>query len=505
MLGENHYAVEITERARGRRTKVFRQSATTTVRGGHGLITFITYGRTVPPIVDEAALIKDAKPAPPDATEQRTLCARPVFSGANLREPPPAQRMLNLPAAWHFSRGAGQKVAIIDTGVTRHPRLPNLQPGGDHVSNSDGTSDCDSHGTLVAGIVAAQPSTDDAFSGVAPDATILSIRQLSLAYERKDEPGATTTTGYGSVRTLAPAVVRAVNLGATVINIAEVACAPGGTDLSDAALGAAVKYAYDRNVVVVAAAGNVESGSNCRTQNHNPDVSVPGWSTVQTVVSPDWFVPYVLSVASVAPDGSPSHFSLNGPWVGVAAPGEGIVSLDSTPGGRGLVNREQTYNGVSPINGTSFASAYVAGLAALVRSRFPTLTAREVIDRITRTTHATGSGRDERVGSGLIDPLAALTTQLPNRPVDAGANGVQTPAPPVGSQTPAPPVGSQNPLPRWVAIIGVLTCLVVLLIAIARTWVGIRRRWLPPRTPSRFVGGWPRRTRSGSNPTSPYR
>ncbi|MFD6156519.1 S8 family serine peptidase [Nocardia sp. NPDC060256] len=135
--------------------------------------------------------------------------------------------------------------------------------------------------------------------------------------------------------------------------------------------------------------------------------------------------------------------------------------------------------------GTSFASAYVAGLAALVRSRFPTLTAREVIDRITRTAHVTGSGRDERVGFGLIDPLAALTAQLPDRPVDAEAHAVQTAA---------PPAGSQNPLTRWVAIIGALTCLVALLIAIARTWVGGRRRWLLPRTPSRSVGRWRRRT-----------
>nr|WP_280382771.1 type VII secretion-associated serine protease mycosin [Nocardia wallacei] len=472
----------------------------------------MTFGRTVPPVVDDAALVKDAQAAPPEATEQRTLCAQPVFDGANLREPPPAQRMLNLPAAWQFSRGAGQKVAIIDTGVNRHPRLPGLQPGGDYVSNSDGTEDCDGHGTLVAGIVAAQPSADDAFSGVAPDATVLSIRQLSLAYERKDssdepEPGSIAGSGYGSVRTLASAVVHAVDLGATVINIAVNACAAGGTDIGDAALGASVKYAYDHNVVVVAAASNVESRfsssasnaesrSSCRIQNHNPDVSVPGWSTVQTVASPAWFVPYVLSVASVDPDGSPSHFSLSGPWVGVAAPGEGIVSLDSAPGSTGLVNGVQTAAGVGSIQSTSFASAYVAGLAALVRSRFPSLTAREVIDRITRTAHAPGSGRDERVGFGLIDPLAALTAQLPNRPDDPGVNAVQTPA---------PSVGSQNPLTRRVAIIGALTCLVALLIAIARTWIRRRRRWLPPRTPSRSVGRWPRRTRPRSNPTSPSR
>ncbi len=71
---------------------------------------------------------------------------------------------------------------MIDTGVNRHPRLRALEPGGDYVSNSDGLQDCDAHGTLVAGIIAAAPSADDSFAGVAPDAAILSIRQNSGAF-----------------------------------------------------------------------------------------------------------------------------------------------------------------------------------------------------------------------------------------------------------------------------------------------------------------------------------
>ncbi|WP_414689593.1 type VII secretion-associated serine protease mycosin [Nocardia sp.] len=409
-----------------------------------------------PPIVDESALgaavAVNARGGPPEPTEQRHLCAEPIMSGPPPQEPPAAQRVLDLPSAWRFSTGAGQKVAVIDTGVNRHPRLPLLQPGGDFVSDSDGTVDCDGHGTLVAGLIAARPDPGDAFAGVAPDAEILAIRQLSLAYEAKDRaadqtPGRIAPAGYGTVLTLAAAVVRAVDMGASVVNISEVACTPVGGDPADAALGAAVKYAYDRDVVVVAAAGNIQQGGACESQNAGS-----GWDSVSTTVTPARFSPYVLTVASVEADGSASPFSIAGPWVAVAAPGREIVSLDSKPGGAGLVNTVQTGEGTASVDGTSFSTAYVSGLAALVRARFPHLRAQQVMDRITRTAHGPGAGRDDRIGHGLIDPLAALTAHLPDQPVSAGADAGRAIA------APAPPP-YRDPLPRRVATIGSLTLL----------------------------------------------
>ncbi|RBO88903.1 membrane-anchored mycosin MYCP [Nocardia puris] len=414
---------------------------------------------SAPPVVDDgalgAALAVNARGGPPEPTEQRHTCAEPSLSGGPPQEPPAAQRVLDLPAAWRFSTGAGQKVAVIDTGVNRHPRLPALQAGGDFVSGSDGTVDCDGHGTLVAGLIAARPAPGDAFAGVAPDAEILAIRQLSLAYEASDRnrnegPGRIAQSGYGTVLTLAAAVVRAVDMGATVINISEVACTPVSGDPADAALGAAVKYAHDRDVVVVAAAGNIQQGSACERQNDRS-----GWSAVNTMVTPARFSPYVLSVASVEADGSVSPFSIGGPWIGVAAPGRNIVSLDSKPGGTGLVNAVQTAEGTGTVDGTSFSTAFVSGLAALVRARFPELNARQVMDRITRTAHGPGSGRDDRLGHGLIDPLAALTAQLPQEPVSAGAD--------VGRAIAAPaPPPYRDPLPRRVATIGSITLLALL-------------------------------------------
>lgn len=417
-----------------------------------------------PPAIDPGALAAaqaiSGRPAPLEPTEQSTVCAEPVLTGAPPSAPPVAQQVLNLPEAWQFSRGAGQKIAVIDTGVNRHPRLPRLQPGGDYVSDTDGTVDCDGHGTLVAGIIAAQPSPQDAFAGVAPDAEILSIRQLSLAYEKKDNnnrdaPGRISTEGYGTVLTLAGAVVRAVDLGATVINISEVACTQAGLNTADGALGAAVKYAYDRNVVVVAAAGNVQSDGACQDQN-----SGSGWESVATVASPAWFSPYVLAVGSVDPNGQVSELSLNGPWVQVAAIGRSIVSLDSKPGGTGLVDGVQTSEGIRSVEGTSFAAPYVAGLAALVRSRFPELTAAQVMDRITRTAHGPGTGRDDKIGHGLIDPLAALTAELPPEPVGVGAAAARPIAAPV--RPPGP-----DPRQRWIAIAGSVVCLSALAIGAA--------------------------------------
>jgi membrane-anchored mycosin MYCP len=323
-----------------------------------------------------------------DPTEQKAECgAGAVFPGSQFKKRPNADAMLDYTGAWRFSRGAGQKVAVIDTGVSRHPRLPALEPGGDYVSSSDGLVDCDAHGTLVAGLIAASPSPDDAFAGVAPEATILSIRQNSDVYSVKgsspaqNDPNA-VSPGYGNTQTLALAIVRAVDLGATVINLS---------------------------------AGNVGSQGLCNAQNEVRDPNLPladGWNSVRTIASPPWFADYVLTVGAVAPDGKPSDFSLHGPWVGLAAPGEQLTSL--SPNGPGLMNAWQDpQRGLVPVNGTSFAAPLVSGVVALVRSRFPDLSAREVIERIKRTAQTPAAGPNAATGYGVVDPVAALTHDVP--------------------------------------------------------------------------------------------
>jgi len=414
--------------------------------------------------------------APSGPTEQKAACGTgTVFPGSQFQLQTNLDAMLNYTDAWQFSRGTGQKVAVIDTGVSPNPRLAALQAGGDYVSSSDGLVDCDAHGTLVAGLIAATPSPSDAFAGVAPDATILSIRQTSSAYSvqgggaAQNDPNA-TSPGYGDTQTLALAIVRAVDLGATVINLSEVACAPVGSGLNDGAVGQAVRYAFERNVVVVAAAGDIASQGLCSGQNEVRDPNLPladAWSSVRTIASPAWFDDYVLTVGSLTTDAKPSDFSLHGPWVDVAAPGEKVTSLSTD--GAGLINAFPDAQGqLAPINGTGFAAAVVSGVVALVRSRFPGLSAAEVMDRIKRTAHTSQAGPDPATGYGVIDPVAALTYQVP--PAAA------MPAPFAGRAISGPPGtnrSSRRARDIVLATLGVCAALAAVAVAVVKRPAGI--------------------------------
>src|SRR5207253_127135 len=153
-----------------------------------------------PPVVDDSMLPTPGPPAPPRPTKQQDRCVTTTPAKADTAD---AGQLggLNLQQVWKFTRGAGQTVAVIDTGVARHRLLPHLVPGGDYVSTADGTEDCDGHGTVVAGIIGAAPDSDrSAFSGIAPDATIVSMRQSSSKFRAIDDPSG---SGFGDVDTLA--------------------------------------------------------------------------------------------------------------------------------------------------------------------------------------------------------------------------------------------------------------------------------------------------------------
>lgn len=352
----------------------------------------------VPPAVDATLLPRPAPPGPVERTEQR----QPCYQAAADTTAAAAGTPLGLESVWPLTRGAGQKIAVIDTGVARHRLLPHLVGGGDYVSHGDGTADCDGHGTIIAGIAGAAPGPG--FSGVAPDSVILAIRQSSNKFGARGGP-----TGVGDVNTLAMAVRTAADLGATVINISSPACVAATAAPDDRALGAALSYAVDvRNVVVVAAAGNV--GAGC-TQQEGPTgpAGVPDWDSLRTVSSPGWYDDLVLCVGSVGSDGTASVFSLAGPWVDVAAPGENLVSLH--PDGERLID---TIGREAPISGTNYAAPVVAGVAALVRARFPQLSAREVMRRIEDTARTPADGWNPLVGHGVVDALAAVSGGTPS-------------------------------------------------------------------------------------------
>ncbi|MGH3760646.1 type VII secretion-associated serine protease mycosin [Actinophytocola sp.] len=380
---------------------------------------------------------------------QQTTCVASSGQEVQLRTKPWGQDTLRFEELRRFATGKKQTVAVIDTGVTPHEYLGDrLVGGGDYVVAQDqGLEDCDGHGTEVAGIIAANPRNEDiGFRGIAPDARILSIRQSSANYKFEDRQNPDNSLNQaGNLGTLAQAIRRAADSGATVINMSVDSCRPateGTITEAERQVQSALRYAVEeRDVVAVASAGN-RGENNCAEQN-SADPENPTF-----IVTPPWFSDYVLSVAAMDSNGDPAEFSIQGPWVSVAAPGTRIISLDPT--GDGLANQTVDAQGQpSPIQGTSFAAPYVAGLAALVRERFPDLDAKQVMERIKQTAShpaATG-GRNNRVGYGMINPIGALTTMIPAENGIARDEAVDVPFE-------MPPPYERNWTPVQVAMIG---------------------------------------------------
>jgi membrane-anchored mycosin MYCP len=356
---------------------------------------------------------------------QKQACITSTGGSQPLKDVPNGQTWLRLDQAHQYADGAGQTVAVIDTGVNQHAAFGGrLQPEIDFLNQVVNKQDCDGHGTEVAGIIGADTTgMGVGFQGVAPKATILPIRQSSSVITVKG-PTDQSDRPAGNSNTLASAILAAVSRNATVINMSLSACLTQNMGAADQQaqqrLHNAIHYAvHDRNVVIVAAAGNLEQNPPCNSQNDNPDPNNPKW-----IESPAWFSDDVLSVAAIATDsgnretpGAPASFTMWGPWVSVAGPGTGIISLD--PGAAsGLVNQEIANGKQQSLQGTSFSAPYVAGLAALVRQKFPWLTAQEVMRRIEMTAQHPGapSGRNNQVGYGMIDPVAALTAVVPGEP-----------------------------------------------------------------------------------------
>ncbi|UOE45710.1 S8 family serine peptidase [Agromyces larvae] len=279
--------------------------------------------------------------------------------------------------AWNTSRGEGVKVAIIDTGVVGSvAELRGVVVGGTDVSGI-GTPDgqtpvgADSHhGTLVASLLAGRGTAPGSgVIGVAPDALLLSA---SVAF------GDETGSALSNDDQIAQAVKWAVNSGAKVINMSLTRNTRDWPESWDEAF----RYAFSHDVVVVAAAGNRGSGT--------AEVGAPAT------------IPGVLTVAGVDRDGTASFdASSQGITISVAAPSEDLVGV--MPDGSYVT-----------WDGTSGAAPLVSGLVAMVRAEYPELDAGNVINRIIKTANPDGHEVPSPLyGYGLIDPVAALTADVP--------------------------------------------------------------------------------------------
>ncbi|GGW81500.1 type VII secretion-associated serine protease [Streptomyces lucensis JCM 4490] len=290
---------------------------------------------------------------------------------------PWALQRVNLDELWTQSKGKNVRVAVIDTGVdTANPQLThavdaslgaNFLPTKDgkgqpiERGNSKGTTDTVGHGTRVAGIIAARPMDGTGFVGLAPEATIIPIKQNDAE-------------GHGTADTLARAIRHAIKSKAGVINISQDTT---NAVVPDDDLQRAVDEALAANIVVVASAGNDGVGGN---EKKTYPASFKG----------------VLAVAASDRNNERAAFSQSGDFVGVAAPGVDMIS--TVPKG-----------GHCPDNGTSFSAPYVAGVAALIKAKHPRWTPREVVAQIEQTAERSIAGHDIRVGWGVVDPVRALT------------------------------------------------------------------------------------------------
>jgi subtilisin family serine protease len=288
--------------------------------------------------------------------------------------------MLDVPDAWQASEGAGVTVAVVDSGVsssvsdlagsvTTGPDLTGLRTAPD--DSSWGV-----HGTWMASIIAGHGHDGgvDGITGVAPMARLLSIRVIP----DKGDPGYST---YDSEResliqqSLANGIIDAAKAGARVISMSIGYSAPSST------VRAALQYAESRGVVLVASSGN--SGQDL--QPHSDGLA--------PVSFPAEYLG-VLSVAAVDSTGAVASFSSDNLSVQVAAPGVNVPAE----------GRDGNYWLVS---GTSPACALVAGVAALIKAKYPGLSPALVDQALTSTARG-ASGYNPKTGFGTVDAALAL-------------------------------------------------------------------------------------------------
>jgi thermitase len=266
------------------------------------------------------------------------------------------------PQAWDVTTGnSSVKIAILDTGVDPdHPDLANKVISNINFSNSTTTDDVYGHGTHVAGIAAAITNNGIGVAGLGYSSSIMNVKVLG-------------DDGVGYWSWVAQGIIWAADHGAQIINLSL-----GGSDTSST-LEDAINYAWNKGVVVIAAAGN----------NGNSSSFYPA------------YYPNCIAVAATDANDALAPWSNRGDWVDVAAPG---VSVYST----------MTNGGYWYMSGTSMASPHVAGLAALV---FTTVSDTngdgklndEVRSRIEATCDDIGV---TGIGHGRIDAARAVSSAL---------------------------------------------------------------------------------------------
>ncbi len=267
--------------------------------------------------------------------------------------------------------------------------------GWDFIGRSDRPWDIDGHGTLVAGIIAAQHGNNHGIAGVNPYAQLMVLKAVN---------------DFGRTRAsfLAEALVYAADNGARIVNLSV-----GGPQTTSAER-AAVAYATKRGVLIVVAAGNEG-----KALTDYGIASLPG----------------VIVVSATGPDDARLGFSNFGPQIAIAAPGLDVLSLrarrtdtmrtlsgiDYRPGSA-YVGRDKRYYRAT---GTSFSAPLVTGIASLLWSQRPELTREQVTRMLLNSARDVGvPGVDQHTGYGVVDARAALAAD-PEQFIEARIDGVR--------------------------------------------------------------------------------
>ncbi|ADL53772.1 S8 family peptidase [Clostridium cellulovorans] len=273
---------------------------------------------------------------------------------------------LKIPDVWSVSTGKGVTVAVIDTGIdTRHEDLVGKVIGGKDFTGIGSYEDNNGHGTLVAGIIAADRENNIGVSGIAYDAKLLSVKVLN-----KD--------GVGDTNTIANGIKWAADNGAKILNISL------GTGKDDAILKGAVDYAVSKGCILISASGNL------------------GFQGVNYPAAYD----NVIAVGATNQSNQLCYFSNFGKEVDVVAPGANIYS--TVP--NGIFGTKYL-----SAEGTSVATGMVSGQVALMLSKEPQLTVTDIQDKIKEySNRLLVDSPNQFYGSGIFNVKAVLTGVFDN-------------------------------------------------------------------------------------------
>jgi subtilisin family serine protease len=311
-----------------------------------------------------------------------TIAGTPARADAVRNDQQWVLQALNVQPAWSVTEGQGVTVAVIDSGV--NPNVSDLAgnvttgPNFSGVDTPESNPNWGVHGTWMASLIAGHghDGGGSGIIGVAPQSHVLSIRVITDS----TDPNYSAYTHEPQSRIqneLARAIRYAMSHGAQVISMSL------GYGLPSLSVRLALQDALNRGVVIVASSGNSGNTATAHGDGHAP-YSFPA----------DY--PGVLGVAAIGANGLPASFSSDNISVQVAAPGVNVP----------VQGRNGQYWLVS---GTSPACALTAGVAALIKSAYPSLPPDMVREAITSSTsHRPAHGYDDEVGFGTVNAAAAL-------------------------------------------------------------------------------------------------